>query len=253
MTGEQLARARTRSGLSVAGLTVKRGDLTVCHSIDLDAPAGEITVLLGANGAGKTTLLDAIAGVLPASSGAVRLDGQRVDRMPVHRRAARGLAYVEQARGEQGRSVFTRLTVEQNIAVVDRSKEALRRAFDLFPRLEAKRKLRAGLLSGGEQQMLVIARALATQPRVLLIDELSLGLAPQVVRSLLDSLTGLVESGLGILLVEQFAEMALQVGTTAHIMQGGRIARSGPCSILLKDRVSLLSPYYLGEAPSPEI
>lgn len=228
-------------GLRAEGLTVKRGDLTICRDVELVVPEGEITVLLGANGAGKTTLLDGIAGVLPATSGSIVMGDRRVDTMPVHRRASRGLAYIE-----QGRSVFAQLTVAQNLAVVDRSREALARAFGLFPRLADRENVRAGLLSGGEQQMLIIARALATGPRVLLVDELSLGLAPRVVRTLMETLTGLAESGMGILLVEQFAEMALRAGTTAHIMHRGQIVRSEQCKVLLKDRASLISPYYLG-------
>lgn len=230
-------------GLKLEGLTVKRGDLAICLDTNFTVPEGEITVLLGANGAGKTTLLDGIAGVLPIASGSVVLGGHQINGMPVHRRAARGLAYIE-----QGRSVFARLTVAQNLAVVDRSQRALEQAFELFPRLADRQNIRAGLLSGGEQQMLIVARALAAGPRVLLVDELSLGLAPPMVRTLMETLTGLAESGVAILLVEQFAEMALRVGTTAHIMQRGRIVRSARCSTLLKDRVSLVSPYYSGTA-----
>src|SRR5690606_31953375 len=122
------------------------------------------------------TLLDGIAGVLPTASGTITLDGQRVDAEPPHRRAARGLAYAE-----QGRSVFSNLTVAQNLEVADRSRQAQERACGLFPGLADKLNVRAGLLSGGEQKMLIIARALATQPRTLLIDELSFGLAPRTV------------------------------------------------------------------------
>lgn len=225
-------------GLEVSGLTLKRGGLTICRDISLVVPEGEITVLLGTNGAGKTTLLDGIAGVIPPADGAVSLQGRRIDALTMHRRAAHGLAYIE-----QGRSVFARLTVTQNIAVVDRSSSALERAFELFPRLGEKRNARAGLLSGGEQQMLVIARALATGPRLLLVDELSLGLAPKIVSTLMETLAGLASRGVGILLVEQFAAQALAVGTTAHIMQGGRIVRSAPCVDLLSDRAAIEAPY----------
>ena len=240
------------SGLRGEGLTVKRGGLTICRDVSLDVPEGEITVLLGANGAGKSTLLDGIAGVIPVASGSISLgergQNRRIDVLPMHRRAAQGLAYVE-----QGRSVFGRLTVAQNLAVPRRSKGAdelqqvLEQAFELFPRLESRRDVRAGLLSGGEQQMLLIARALATRPRILIIDELSLGLAPSVVRTLVSTLAELARQGTGILLVEQFAETALAAGTTAHIMQRGRIARTERCDVLLQDRASILSPYFLGE------
>lgn len=229
-------------GLRVDGLTVKRGDLMICRDVTLAVPPGEITVLLGANGAGKTTLLDGIAGVLPAATGAITLDGHRIHSEPPHRRAARGLAYAE-----QGRSVFSRLTVAQNLAVVDRSRQARERAFELFPRLADKRNLRAGLLSGGEQQMLIIARALATQPKVLLVDELSLGLAPRTVQNLMGTLSSLAASGMGILLVEQFAELALQIGTTAHIMQRGRIIETDTCEALLRDRGSRIRDAFFGK------
>lgn len=215
----------TGHGLRVQGLTVRRGALTICRDIDLDVPRGEITVLLGANGAGTTTLLDAIAGVLPSAAGEIHLGGTRIDRLPPHRRAGHGLGYVE-----QGRSVFAGLTVAQNIAVVDGSAAASERAFDLFPRLAERRDTRAGLLSGGEQQMLVIARALASRPGILLVDQLSLGLAPQILHSLLETLSQLAQSGVGILLVEQYAEAALRVGATAHLMQQGRIEQQQACA-----------------------
>ncbi|WP_199184250.1 ABC transporter ATP-binding protein [Cryobacterium sp. Y62] len=231
------------SGLKVEGLTVKRGDLTICRDVDLTVPKGEITVLLGANGAGKTTLLDGIAGVLPAAAGSISLGARSIDAIPVHRRASLGLSYVE-----QGRSVFSRLTVVQNLAVVDRSQHTRDKAFELFPRLADKRNVRAGLLSGGEQQMLVIARALATRPTMLLVDELSLGLAPRAVRMLMDTLVKLAESGMGILLVEQFAEVALRVGTTAYVMERGQIVHAEACSTILQDHTSRISPYYLGVA-----
>lgn len=232
-------------GLRVEGLTVRRGGLTICSEVSLEVPEGEITVLLGANGSGKTTLLDGIAGVIPAASGTVTLiDGERSRRMdvlPMHRRANCGLAYVE-----QGRSVFARLTVAQNLAVVDGSRQALEHAFELFPRLASRRDVRAGRLSGGEQQMLLIARALATRPRVLLVDELSLGLAPSVVRALIGTLAELAGQGTGILLVEQFAETALGVGATAYLMRRGRIVQTERCDTLLRERASLLSPYLSG-------
>lgn len=230
------------SGLILQDVSVGRGGLPICSDVSLVAPAGEITVLLGGNGAGKSTLLDAVAGLLPLAAGSVSLSGRRLDASPPHRRAARGLAYVE-----QGRGVFSHLTVAQNLAVVDRSPRALERACELFPALAARRDVRAGLLSGGEQQMLVIARALATRPSMLLVDELSLGLAPRTAHSIMSALAGLAERGTGILLVEQFAEMALRVGTTAHIMRRGRIVRSERCDALLRDRASLLSPYFDGD------
>lgn len=231
------------NGLVVENLVLKRGGITVCKDISLTAPEGEITVVIGANGAGKTTLLDGIAGMLPASSGRVSLDSQRIEKLPLYRRAKRGLSYVE-----QGRAVFGALTVIQNLAVVDPSLKARDAAVELFPRLADKLDTRASLLSGGEQQMLLIARAIAMRPRILMVDELSLGLAPKVVQSLMETLSSLAQQGLGILLVEQFAEMALRIGTTAHIVERGRIVTSAPCAELLRDRSVIESTYLSGSA-----
>lgn len=224
-------------GLNVESLTVKRGALTLCHNIDLSVPPGEITVLLGPNGAGKTTLLDCIAGKLRSASGTIHLNGLRIDELPMHRRSERGLSYIE-----QGRNFFSRLTVAQNIFVVDRSPAALTQTFELFPRLEKKSNLKASLLSGGEQQMLMIAVALATRPQILLIDELSLGLSASAIAPLTTALTSLAEAGMGILLVEQFVDLALRLGSTAHVMHQGKIVQSGSCESMLKDRDSIIFP-----------
>jgi branched-chain amino acid transport system ATP-binding protein len=226
-------------GLRLENITVKRGGLTLCHNVDLSVPPGEITVLLGPNGAGKTTLLDCIAGKVRSASGTIHLDGERIDDLPMHRRSARGLAYIE-----QGRNFFSKLTVAQNIAVVDRSTQALAHAFALFAQLEKKSNLKASLLSGGEQQMLMIAVALATRPRYLLIDELSLGLSASAIAALTKVLTSLAKSGMGILVVEQFVDVALRMGSTAHLMHHGKIVQSGPCSAMLNDRNSIIHPYF---------
>lgn len=229
------------SSLEIDNLTIRRGDLTICRDITLSVPAGEITLLLGANGAGKTTLLDGVAGAIPVTGG-VQLNGERIERSPMHRRVARGLSYVE-----QGRNVFTRLTVAQNLAIVDCDPAVLDRTVSLFPSLAEKHDVRAGFLSGGEQQMLIIARALATNPKFLLIDELSLGLAPRIVSTLVDALVSLAHAGVGILLVEQYVDMALEVGSMAHIMERGRIVRSEHSSVLRQDRASLVAKHFLGD------
>ncbi len=228
------------AGLVLEGVAVTRNGLTTCRDVSLVAPPGEITVLLGANGAGKSTLLEGISGVLP-TTGSILLDGDRIDRFDPHQRTALGLATVE-----PGRSVFSRLTVAQNLAVVDRSAQALEAAFDLFPRLAEKRGVPAGLLSGGEQQMLVIARALATRPRILLVDELSLGLGPRPVSALMNAVGQLLEAGTGVVLVEQLIDTALRVGTMAHIMHRGRIVRSDRCSVFREEGVAALASTVLG-------
>lgn len=231
-------------GLVLENLTIKRGALTYCHGINLAIPPAEITVLLGPNGAGKTTLLDGIAGKLPVAEGRIFIDGSRIDNLPMHRRSRSGLSYVE-----QGRNFFGKLTVAENIAVVDRRPQALNEALRLFPQLEQKCHLRASLLSGGEQQMLMIAVALATKPKYLIIDELSLGLSPSIVGDLMQVLTKLSDSGVGILLVEQFVDVALQIGNTAHIVKQGKIVQSKPCSLMLKERDSIIDPYFSASSP----
>jgi branched-chain amino acid transport system ATP-binding protein len=209
------------SGLDVAGLRVDRLGQPVVIDVDVRVPAGEITVVLGANGAGKSTLLDGISGVTPVRDGTIRLDGADLSRSTRRRRAQSGVAYVQ-----QGRTIFAGLTVEENLLVVA-PKSEFELAFDLFPELSTRVGIRASLLSGGEQQMLVLARAVLQRPRVLLIDELSLGLAPIVVERMLAAVGILAQSGMGILLVEQFADRALAIGSTALVLSRGRVALAG--------------------------
>ena len=152
--------------LLLEGVSVARGELTVVREVSLRCPAGEVTVLLGANGAGKTSLLDAVTGVIPVTGGTVSLAGVPIQRLARDRRAARGLAYVE-----QGRTIFGALTVDENLAVVAGRSKNIDRAYALFPELKPRRKVAAQMLSGGEQQMLVLARAIVGEPEVLLIDE----------------------------------------------------------------------------------
>nr|WP_220150554.1 ATP-binding cassette domain-containing protein [Gaiella occulta] len=220
-------------------MSVGRGGLPICRNIDIVAPRGEVTVLLGPNGAGKTTLLEAISGILPASGGAIALDGVAVERLRRERRARLGLAHVE-----QGRAVFPGLTVEENLMAVTRSRAVIERALDLFPRLAARRRAKAGLLSGGEQQMLVIARALAGAPTMLLVDEMSLGLAPIVVRTAMPVIRRLADEGVGVLLVEQFAALALEIGDRAYVLNHGEIVYAGTCTGL-RDEVDILRGAYL--------
>lgn len=221
--------------LTVEGLVVQRGGLTVVDGVTLTARAGAVTVLLGANGAGKTTLLEAVSGALPARSGTILLGGRRLDRMRPVRRTEHGIAHVE-----QGRTIFTRLTVEENLRVAGTDTTG---AYTLFPELDRRRDVRAGLLSGGEQQMLVIARALASRPAVLLLDEMSLGLAPVVVRRLLRTVRDLADGGMAVLLVEQFAALALDVGDTAYVLRRGRMVFDGPCGDLAAHPERLQSAY----------
>jgi len=223
--------------LVLRGVCVAREGFPTVRDVDLDVPGGEVTVLLGPNGAGKTTLLEAVSGVLPVAAGSVLLDGTALETLPRDRRARLGLAHVE-----QGRTVFAGLTVEENLlaAAPDRDPAA---AFALFPELARRRRAPAGALSGGEQQMLVIARALATAPSALLIDELSLGLAPVVAQRLAPVLRTLADRGVAVLAVEQFAALALAVGDRAHVLKQGRIVLSGRAADLRADGEALREAY----------
>jgi branched-chain amino acid transport system ATP-binding protein len=228
------------SGLSLVDFTVARGEAVIVRGVNFEVPRGQVTVLLGPNGAGKTTLLEAISGVIP-SSGTIRLAGQEIQNASRVTRARAGLAHVE-----QGRVVFPSLTVEENLLVGARGNN-LEPAFKLFPELEKRRQIAAGKLSGGEQQMVVLARAILGRPNVLLVDEMSLGLAPLIVKRLMPVMRSLADDGVGVLLVEQFAQLALAVGDTALVMNQGRIVYSGSSQALLRNQ-NLLQRAYLGHA-----
>jgi branched-chain amino acid transport system ATP-binding protein len=213
--------------LAVTDVTVARAGLSVVSDVSLTVHPGEIRVLLGLNGAGKTTLLEGLSGVLPIVTGRIELDGVRIDRWRPVRRARAGLGHVE-----EGRPVFGDLTAEENLLVAAGDGRPIEDAFTLFPELAKRRAVRASLLSGGEQQMLVVARAWLRRPKVFLLDELSLGLAPAVVRRLMEAVRGLADAGMAILLVEQFAPLALQIGDQASVLRGGSIVFDGPAAAL---------------------
>jgi branched-chain amino acid transport system ATP-binding protein len=192
----------------------------IVHDLNVEVKAGQVVVLLGPNGAGKTTTLLALSGDLPHLEGEVWFDGSQ-SRDPLHVRANNGLSFVTEER-----SVFMRLNVLENLRV---GRIDIERALDLFPELRPLLKRRAGLLSGGEQQMLTLARALARTPKVLLIDELSLGLAPLIVIRLLEAVKKAAhEDGVGVLLVEQHVKQALKVADHVLVMQRGRVVLDGP-------------------------
>ncbi len=237
--------------LELRDVSVARGRVPVLHGIDLGVADGEIVALVGANGAGKTTLLHAISGLLPVTSGAIlwrdgdrdlRIDGMRPETIV-------GLGIVH---CPEGRQVFASLTVRENLllgAFLRRDREGIRRDLDfclsLFPVLGERIGQRAGSLSGGEQTMLAIARALMGRPRLLLLDEPSLGLAPQMIDLVFETLVGLHRGGLSMLLVEQNAEAALAIAGRACVLAGGRIVRSGPAAELREDpevRAAYLGP-----------
>ncbi|MBO2461037.1 ABC transporter ATP-binding protein [Actinomadura violacea] len=230
--------------LALEGVAVDRAEVPVVHDVALEAARGEVTVVLGANGAGKTTLMDGIAGLAQVKSGTVRLAGTAVEKLAPYKRARAGLGYVEQAR-----TTFRTLTVEQNLLVSQRGDGDLATVYRLFPELDKRRGLQAGHLSGGEQQMVVLGRALVSAPKVVLIDEMSLGLAPLVVRRLMTTVGELAGMGIAVVLIEQFANLALDVGTSAHVLRKGRIVFSGPCAELRGDE-RRLHRLYFGGAPS---
>jgi branched-chain amino acid transport system ATP-binding protein len=215
--------------LSVDGLEAGYGEVQVLWGLSLQARRGKLTAIVGANGAGKTTTLRAVAGTLTPWGGRVTLDGEDVTRVPSHVKAARGLALVP-----EGRQLFAAMSVAENLELgafsprASRSyAERLEQVFKLFPRLAERARQRAGTLSGGEQQMVAIARGLMSDPQILIIDELSLGLAPVVVYQLLATLEQLRQNGLTILLVEQNVHLALAVSDYAYDVAEGRIFTEG--------------------------
>ncbi|HUD36119.1 MAG TPA: ABC transporter ATP-binding protein [Streptosporangiaceae bacterium] len=227
--------------LEARNLTAGYGEVPVLHGISLRVGAGQIVALLGANGAGKTTLLFAIAGRLPLLSGQVIADG-RVTVAPLYRRARDGLGLVT-----DDRSIFRGLTALDNLRV---GRVQASDALELFPELKPRLGVVAGLLSGGEQQMLTLARALARRPKVLLIDELSLGLAPQIVQRLLGRLSeAATQSGTAVLLVEQHIRKALEVADYGYILSRGRIAIEGD-AMNLRGRMSEIESSYLSSGSS---
>jgi branched-chain amino acid transport system ATP-binding protein len=231
--------------LSVEGLRSGYGRIEALHGVSIDVAAGEIVSLLGANGAGKTTLLRAISGVQPISGGRIRFEGRELDGLPAHRRVALGIAQVP-----EGRQVFAPLSVEDNLKLGawtrrDASLAAeLAMMYELFPLLAARRHASAGMLSGGEQQMLAISRALMAKPRLLLLDEPSMGLAPMLVEQILDTVRRLKQTGLTVLLVEQNARAALAIADRGYVVETGRIVASGRAvELLANERVQAA---YLG-------
>ena len=222
--------------LEVSGLKSRYGRIEALHGIDLEVRAGEIVTIVGANGAGKTTLLRCLSGVQPASDGAVRFRDSDITRMPAHKRVALGLA-----QSPEGRQIFTALTVEDNLRLgaylhTDRQVAAdMDKAYAMFPILEQKRHQPAGGLSGGQQQMLAIARAMMARPDCLLLDEPSLGLAPTLVEQIFSVVGELKAGGTTVLLVEQNAFGALSIADRGYVMETGRITISGPAAELVAD------------------
>ncbi|KYC29008.1 ABC transporter ATP-binding protein [Sterolibacterium denitrificans] len=238
--------------LEVRGLEVHYGGIAAVQGIDLTVAAGETVALIGANGAGKSSTLKAIARILHdgTTQGRVRLCGEDLATLPTHRLIARGLALVP-----EGRGIFTRLSVAENLLMGAYarqrrgSKPAIRadleRIYGLLPRLAERERQLAGTLSGGEQQMLALGRALMGQPRLLLLDEPSMGLAPLMVQKIFEVIRNVAASGVSILLVEQNARLALETASRGYVMESGRVSLSGDAASLLAD--PRVRAAYLGE------
>ena len=226
--------------LEVYDLQVSYGRAQVLFGVSLAAPAGSLVCLMGRNGVGKTTLLKAIMGVLPVRAGTVTFDGRELTRLKVHERVRLGLGYVP-----QGHETFPQLTVAENLQVA-REAAGRRRAgvvdeaLDLFPALGGLLKRRAGFLSGGQQQQLAIARALVTEPRMLLLDEPTEGIQPSIVREIEEAIRQLHAAGLAILLVEQYLELALRLADRFVILDAGEVVRAGPAGELGDESVRRL-------------
>jgi branched-chain amino acid transport system ATP-binding protein len=231
--------------LQLSNLTVARGGRDVVRDVSIEIAPGEVTALLGPNGAGKSSMVLAVGGVLPLKTGSIKLgDRELAGRRPERIRRA-GLAIVP-----EGRRLLSELTVEDNLKVATytlstKAGNAGRaQALEMFPELQKRLGNQARALSGGEQQMVVLAQALVSQPKFVIIDELSLGLAPVVVQRLIPTLRTVTDAGIGVLLIEQFAAVALGLANRAYVMEGGRVQYSGTAQEL-KDKPELLHSAYL--------
>ena len=223
--------------LEITDLRAGYGRIEVLRDVSLTIGEGQFVTIIGANGAGKTTMLKTVMGLLPVSGGQIRYRGRSLIHEPAHRRIALGIGYVP-----EGRRVFPSLTVEENLRLTaarrngkGTERTGIERVYDIFPRLAERRTQAAGSLSGGEQQMLALGRALALGPQVLVADEVSLGLAPVVVDQLYDVLTDLHQQGTTIVLAEQNARLALEAADTAYVLETGRVLLHGPAAELRAD------------------
>ena len=221
--------------LKIEDLHVSYGGIRALRGISLEVPDGKIVTLIGANGAGKSTTLRTISGLVKAESGSITYDGKELLGMPINRILEQGIA-----QSPEGRRVFPNLTVLENLkigAYLRKDKDGIEKdikwVYELFPRLEERHWQQAGTLSGGEQQMLAMARALMSKPKLLMLDEPSMGLAPILVEQIFDIVKELHQSGVTVLLVEQNAQMALSIADRAYVLETGRISMEGPAQELL--------------------
>lgn len=233
--------------MTISGLCAGYDAGDVLHSVDLTAGGGELTVILGANGSGKSTLFRAVSGVIRPTSGRVEFAGEDITRSSTAAMVKKGLAHCP-----EGRHLFPRMSVEKNLvlgAYVGRRDRArvqtlLDRTYDLFPILADKSRQAAGSLSGGQQQMVAIGRALMSDPKLLILDEPSMGLAPLVTQQVFDAIVGINQEGIGVLLAEQNARSALRIATSGYVLAEGRVVLSGPADELAGD--AAVQQAYLG-------
>lgn len=235
------------SMLEIENIEVYYGAINALKGISFGVEQGEIIALIGANGAGKTTTLHTITGLLPTKSGTIRLNGKDITKTPAHKIVAMGMAHVP-----EGRRVFAQLSVYENLMLgaytrKDKTEiaESLERVYDRFPRLKERRTQSAGTLSGGEQQMLAMGRALMSKPSIILMDEPSMGLSPLYVNEIFDIIGEINRSGTTVLLVEQNAKKALSIANRAYVLETGKIALSGDAKELMNDEQ--VKKAYLGE------
>ncbi len=223
--------------LQASSVTASYGDAQALFGIDVDIRPGEVVALIGSNGAGKSTFLKTVTGLLPPKGGEIRFDGQRIDRMDAADIVKLGIAMVP-----EGRRLFPSLSVEENLLMGALSRRAgqwnLERVFGLFPILKEKRRQPSTSLSGGQQQMVAIGRALMSNPRLLLCDEISLGLAPVVIREIYASLPALQQDGMALLIVEQDVQLAMQVSSRVVCLQEGRVSLAGQSGELTREQIS---------------
>jgi branched-chain amino acid transport system ATP-binding protein len=247
------AASPATQSLAIAGLSIARGGRNVVYGVSIDVPPGEVTALLGPNGAGKSSLVLGVAGLLRPTGGKVLLGRQDLTRRRPERIRAAGVAVVP-----EGRRLLPELTVQDNFRVAtyalsrQEAKNGVAYALELFPELEKRWNVTGRSLSGGEQQMVVLGQALVSRPRVLLVDELSLGLAPVVVKRLVPTLEQVAESGVGVLLIEQFAHVALSLAKTVYVIEGGRIRYHGGAQELRDHPERLQSAYLATEEVAAE-
>jgi len=245
MTEQNAGRALGGTLLDVVDLEVRYGAIAAIKGISFSVREGEIVALLGANGAGKTTTQKTVSGMLRPAAGSISYDGQRIDGIPPHHLIELGICHVP-----EGRHVFPLMTVEENLVMgafrfKSPDQDLLAHVLDLFPRLKERYGQQGGTLSGGEQQMLAIARALMGKPRMLLLDEPSMGLAPLIVEQIFEIVRGINADGVSILLVEQNARQALQLADRGYVLETGEIVLSGTGRDLLAD--DRIRAAYLGE------